>query len=102
AVRTMCDSVRGHVPDGAIIVAAAEALNSLEFMGNYELYSAETFDRNLLTWRTGSMTNSGPHPFQLRKAQDLDRTLGRLNNGQLATMQRSLLASNLAAGREIA
>ncbi len=99
SVRVMCDSVRRHVPDGAIIVASADALNTLEFMGDYELYSAETFDRNLLTWRTGTMTNTDPHPFQVRKAQDLDRTLGRLNNGQLAALERSLLASNMAAGR---
>ena len=99
AVQAMCENVRRHVPDGAIIVASGDALNTLEFVGDYELYSAETFDRNLLTWRTGTRTNADPHPFQVRKAQDLDRTLGRLNNGQLATLERSLLASNMTAGR---
>ena len=101
SMQTMCENVQRHTPAGAIIVASADALNTLEFIGDYELYSAETFDRNLLTWRTGTMTNSDPHPYQVRKAQDLDRALGRLNNGQLAALERSLLSSNMAAGRMV-
>ncbi|MCG3150057.1 MAG: hypothetical protein PCFJNLEI_03524 [Verrucomicrobiae bacterium] len=101
-IQTMGERVRRHVPDGAILVSSADVLNSLEFVGNYELYSVQTFDRNLLTWRTGTLTKPGPHPFQARKAQYLVDTLGHLSNRQLAALQQSLLASNLAAGREIA
>ena len=92
-------TVRQYVPDGAIIVAAGSVLDSVEFVGNYELYSFETFDRKLLTWRTDVLKKEGPAPFQRLKAEELVNTLGKMNDSQLATLQRSLLTSNVAAGR---
>ncbi|MEI8064352.1 MAG: hypothetical protein WCH84_09840, partial [Verrucomicrobiota bacterium] len=89
------------VPDGAIIVAAGSVLDSVEFVGNYELYSFETFDRKLLTWRTDVLKKEGPAPFQRLKAKELVDTLGKMNDGQLAALQRSLLTSNVAAGRMV-
>ena len=76
-------------------------LDSIEFVGNYELYSFETFDRKLLTWRTGVLKKEGPAPFQRLKAEELVNTLGKMNDSQLATFQRSLLTSNVAAGRMV-
>ena len=98
---TAWTTVRQTVPDGAIIVAAGNMLDSLEFVGNYELYSFETFDRKLLTWRTDVLKKEGPAPFQRLKAEELATTLGKLNDSQLAERQRSLLVSNVAAGRMV-
>ena len=92
-------TVRQYVPDGAIIVGTGGMLDSVEFLGNYELYSYETFDRKLLTWTTDVLKKEGPAPFQRRKAEELANTVGKLNDNQLAVLQRSLLASNVAAGR---
>jgi len=93
--------VRQAVPDGAIIVAAGGVLDSVEFVGNYELYSTETFDRKLLTRRTEVLKKEGPDPFQRRKAEELVNALGKKTDSQLAEIQRSLLISNVAAGRMV-
>jgi len=99
--QTLWTTVRQFVPDGAIIVATGGLLDSVEYVGNYELYSFETFDRKLLTWRTGVLKKEGPAPFQRRKAEELENALGKLTDSQLATLQRSLLTSNVAAGRMV-
>ena len=100
-VQSTWTTVRQFVPDGAIIVAASGVLDSVEFIGNYELYSFEMFDRKWLTGRTDALKKEGPAPFQRRKAEELGNALGKMNDSQLAVVQRSLLASNVAAGRMV-
>ena len=94
-------TVRRYVPDGAIIMATESVLDSIEFVGSYELYSSGTFDRKMLTWRTDVLKKDGPAPFQRLKAEELVNALGKMNDSQLAALQRSLLTRNIAAGRMV-
>ena len=96
------DRVRARIPDGSILIAQYYTLLHLEFVGIYELYSHETFDSANLKRRLTVLNDQDPHPFQRDKAQALARAIGQMNDAQLVTLQRSLLASNVAAGRIVA
>ncbi|MCG3146765.1 MAG: hypothetical protein PCFJNLEI_00199 [Verrucomicrobiae bacterium] len=101
-IRRSWDMVQRHMPAGSILLAARGGLNHLEFAGDYELYALETFDRNAIQSSLKILNHNDPHPLQRRKAQELARTVGALTDGQLANLQRSLLASNVASGRRVA
>jgi len=100
--RRTWDIVESHVPAGAIVISTGGMLNNLEFTGNYELYSSETFDKAAIKRRIKILDDNDPHPLQRRKAKELARAVGDMNDAQLANLQRSLLASNVAAGRVVA
>jgi hypothetical protein len=85
-----------------VIVASGRVLNFVEYAGDYELYSTDAFDREAIKKRTKILNDQDPHPFQRRKAETLARTLGDKTDTQLADIQRSLLASNVAAGKVVA
>lgn len=94
--------LREKVPDGSIIVASGGLLNNLEYVGSYELYSHESFDKQNLKNRLKILNDNDPHPFQRGKAQSLARTVGDMSDADLVKMERALLATNVAAGRMVA
>jgi 4-amino-4-deoxy-L-arabinose transferase-like glycosyltransferase len=93
--------VRRQVPEGSIVVAGYGSLDDIEFLGNYEMYAAETFDRKAIQNRLKILEDHDPHPIQRDKVKSLARLVGDMSDAQLAKMQQSLLATNLAAGRPV-
>jgi hypothetical protein len=94
--------VRAKVPNGAVLIAGGPTLNHLEYVGNYEMYASETFHQGTIREKLQLLGDNKPHPFQRRKARELAEQVGKLSDAQLALLQRSILASNLAAGRFVA
>ena len=95
------DVLRDRVPAHALLVGSDGLLNNLEFAGDYELYSHENFDRKALTKHLKVLDDNEPHPFQRDKARTLAQTIGKMNDNQLVNLQRSLLATNVVAGRPV-
>jgi hypothetical protein len=95
------DVLRERVPEHSLLLGSDGLLNNLEFAGDYELYSHENFDRKSLKKHLKVLDDDEPHPFQRDKARALAQTIGVMNDTQLVTMQRALLATNVAAGRPV-
>ena len=90
------------LPADAVVVANGRTLNFVEYAGDYTMFSTDAFDRTALRKRIQILNDRDPHPFQRRKAEVLSKELGDKTDTQLADMQRSLLTSNVAAGRMVA
>lgn len=100
-VATTWDIIRQRVPEHSTIVAPGGTLNNIEYAGTYELYSHENFDRKTIEKQAKILADTDPHPFQRDKARALSRVIGDKSDAQLIAMERSLLASNIAAGRMV-
>jgi hypothetical protein len=94
--------LHNKLPADAVVVANGRTLNSVEYAGDYVLFSTDAFDRNAIKRRIKVLDDHDPHPFQRRKAEVLARELGDKTDAQLADMQRALLVTNVVAGRTVA
>jgi len=100
--KIMTDLVRRNVPSGSVILATGSTLNTVEYAGDYHLYSQQVFTRDWVRRRLSVLKDNDPHPFQRDKALALERLLGDKTDAQLAGLQREVLAQHLAAERAVA
>jgi 4-amino-4-deoxy-L-arabinose transferase-like glycosyltransferase len=99
--RTMMDRVREKVPPGSVILAVDHTLRTLEYAGDYRLYSAQAFTRAWIDQLLQGVDDNAPHPLQREKALELKRAFGDRTDAQLAELRRQVLADHLAAGRAV-
>ncbi len=99
---TMVDWVREKVPPGSVILAVDHSLRTLDYAGDYRLYSEQAFTRAWIDRQLRVLDDNAPHPFQRDKALELKRAFGDRTDAQLAELRRQVLADHLTAGRAVA
>jgi hypothetical protein len=98
----MVDWVRQKLPADSVILASDGVLNTVEYGGDYRLYSHQAFTRAWVDKWLKVLDRNAPHPFQREKAWELKRAVGDASDAQLAELRRQVLSDHLAAGRTVA
>ncbi len=100
--RAMLDWVRQELPDGSVILASDRTLNTVEYAGQYRLYSEQAFTRGWIDKNLKVLESDAPHPLQRDKALELKRTFGDMTDAELAALRRRVMREHLASGRTVA
>ncbi len=98
-------TVKGAVPDDAVVFASPSQLHYLQFIGNYECYSPEYFTPSFVQRleRTDQNTDDANDPMTQQGARRkwlLSVVQGK-SEAQLTQMQNDLTISSLQAGRKV-
>jgi hypothetical protein len=93
-----------HVPSGSVVFSSEQLLNYLQFVGNYQLYSADMFNRGLAAGMMRGRGNADPNAptiFQRERAEAISKLTGGGDETKLALAQRSIIADAIRQGRRV-
>jgi hypothetical protein len=99
--KTLMETVHEKLPNGSVVLSDESVLNYIEFAGNYKLYSTGAYERSSLLGRTKVLKDNEPHPFQRKKAKDIEDWLGNKTDAQLNDLLQDRLARQLADGHSV-
>ncbi|HEX8322762.1 MAG TPA: glycosyltransferase family 39 protein [Tepidisphaeraceae bacterium] len=96
------DVVTQTAPAGSVLIAPVQQLNALQFIGDYDCFSTETFTAAYATRLNAQKTNrdpDDPDPIQPARRNFLLKQIDGKNDDQLAQEQIGIVSRALSAGR---